>query len=312
MEKKMKLLPYKINQDRGDLMVTPYGVKMIKADNLWSKSKQGEGIVVAIIDTGCDINHEALQGKVIHTRNFTKDDGGNKNIVTDYVGHGTHVAGIIAAESKSTGIVGVAPKCSLMILKALDKNGQGDYKWITNAINYASKQNVDIISMSLGGYIDDENLHKAVTKAVNNNILVVCAAGNEGDGSYSTDEYSYPASYSEVVSVGAVDKKAKPAYFSNSNNLVDVMAPGVGILSTFKDGGYAVLDGTSMAAPHVSGALALIKNYADTSFQRDLSESELYAQLIKYTLDLNYEKKVQGNGLVYLESPKLPKKPFKQ
>ncbi len=311
MEKKMKLLPYKENKDRGDITVTPYGVKMIKADKLWNKSQKGKGVTVAIIDTGCDINHEALKGKIVHTRNFTKDDGGNKDIVTDYVGHGTHVAGIIAAESELTGVIGVAPECSLMILKALDKNGQGDYKWISNAINYAIKQKVDIISMSLGGYFDDENLHKAVTKAVNSNILVVCAAGNEGDGKYSTDEYSYPASYSEVISVGAVDKKAKPAYFSNSNNLVDVMAPGVGILSTFKNGDYAVLDGTSMAAPHVSGALALIKNYSDTVFQRDLSEAELYAQLIKYTIDLSYEKRVQGNGLVYLESPKAPKKPFK-
>ena len=307
MDNKVRLLPYKINQDRGDLMAVPYGVKMIKADNLWDKSQKGEGIVIAIIDTGCDINHEALQGKIIHTRNFTNDDGGNKDIVNDYLGHGTHVAGTIAAESKFTGVVGVAPKSSLMILKALDKHGRGEYKWITNAVNYAVNQKVDIISMSLGGYVDDKNLHKAILKAVRSNILVVCAVGNEGDGSYSTDEYSYPASYEEVISVGAVDKKYNPAYFSNSTNFLDIMAPGVGILSTFKDGGYAVLDGTSMAAPHVAGALALIKNYSKTSFQRNLSESELYAQLIKYTLDLNYDKKIQGNGLLYLERPKPPK-----
>lgn len=312
MKNEIKLVPYKINKDRGDLMVTPYGVKMIKAENLWEKSQRGAGIVVAIIDTGCDINHEALQGKIIHTRNFTNDDKGNKDIVKDYIGHGTHVAGVIAAESKYTGVVGVAPNCSLMILKALDINGRGEYKWITNAINYAVKQKVDIISMSLGGYLDDKNLHRAILNAVNNNILVVCAVGNEGDGNYDTNEYSYPASYSEVISVGAVDNKSKPAYFSNSNNLVDVMAPGVGILSTFKNGGYAILDGTSMAAPHVSGALALIKNYAHTAFQRNLSESELYAQLIKYTLDLNYDKRLQGNGLIYLESPKPPKKYYKQ
>ena len=237
MDNNVRLLPYKINQYRGDLMAVPYGVKMIKADNLWDKSQKGEGIVIAIIDTGCDINHEALQGKIIHTRNFTNDDGGNKDIVTDYLGHGTHVAGTIAAESKFTGVVGVAPKSSLMILKALDKHGRGEYKWITNAVNYAVNQKVDIISMSLGGYVDDKNLHKAILKAVRSNILVVCAVGNEGDGSYSTDEYSYPASYEEVISVGAVDKKYNPAYFSNSNNFLDIIAPGVGIKSTFKDGG---------------------------------------------------------------------------
>ena len=275
---------------------------MIRADKLWNKSNKGSGITVAIIDTGCDISHSVLKDNIIHTRNFTKDDNSNKDLVTDYVGHGTHVSGIVLS---------IAPSCNLMILKALNKNGEGDYKWIVNAMNYAINKKVDIISMSLGGYIDDENLRNAVKKAVNNNILVVCAAGNEGDNNALTDEYSYPASYSEVISVGAVDEKAKPAYFSNSNNLLDIMAPGVGILSTFKNNSYAILDGTSMAAPHVSGALALIKNYSNNEFNRNLSESEIYAQLIKFTLDLNYDKHIQGNGLVFLESPKVPRIKFK-
>lgn len=311
MNYKMKLVPYKENNERGDVNTTPYGIKMIKADKFWAKSHEGAGVTIAIIDSGCDINHEALKDKIFHKRNFTKDDGGKVDIVTDYVGHGTHVAGIISAESKLTSIRGVAPKSKLIILKAIDKTGTGEYKWIVNAINYAVKQRVDIISMSLGGFKDDENLHNAIKKAISSNILVVCASGNDGDGNYSTNEYSYPASYSEVISVGAVDKKGNPAYFSNSNNLIDIMAPGVGILSTFKDGKYAVLDGTSMAAPHISGALALIKNYSEGEFQRTLSESELYAQLIKYTIDLNHEKKIQGNGLIYLVSKKQPRKIFK-
>lgn len=299
---KMKLLPYKVTEVGRDINVSSYGVKMIRADKFWNKSSGGEGITVAIIDTGCDINHVVLKDKIIHTRNFTKDDESNKLLVNDYIGHGTHVAGIVHS---------VAPACNLMILKALDRHGEGEYKWTINAINYAISQKVDIISMSLGGYLDDENLHKAVKKAVSNNILVVCAAGNDGDNNSITNEFSYPASYSEVISVGAVDEKAKPAYFSNSNNLIDVMAPGVGILSTFKNNSYAILDGTSMAAPHVSGSLALIKNYSNKEFKRVLSESEIYAQLIKFTLDLNYDKNMQGNGLVFLETPKMPKKMFK-
>ncbi|MGL5756296.1 MAG: S8 family peptidase [Paraclostridium sp.] len=299
---KMKLLPYKVNEVSRESKVSSYGAKMIKADKLWPKSSGGKGVTVAIIDTGCDVNHSALKDNIFHTRNFTKDNNSNKDLVNDYVGHGTHVAGIVLS---------VAPSCNLMILKALDRNGEGEYKWIINALNYAINQKVDVVSMSLGGYLDDENLHKSIRKAVNNNILVVCAAGNDGDNSGSTNEFSYPASYSEVISVGAVDDKAKPAYFSNSNNLVDVMAPGVGILSTFKDNSYAVLDGTSMAAPHVSGALALIKNYSSTEFKRSLSEPEIYAQLIKFTIDLNYDRNMQGNGLVFLERPKLPKKGFK-
>lgn len=299
---KMKLFPYKVTEVGRDVNVSSYGVKMIRADKIWNKSSSGEGVTVAIIDTGCDINHSALKDCIVHTRNFTKDDDSNKLLVNDYIGHGTHVAGIVHS---------VAPSCNLMVLKALNKYGEGEYKWIINAINYAISQKVDIISMSLGGYLDDENLHKAVKKAVNSNILVVCAAGNDGDNNPSTIEYSYPASYSEVISVGAVDEKAKVAYFSNNNNLIDVMAPGVGILSTFKNNSYAILDGTSMAAPHVSGALALIKNYSKNEFKRELSESEIYAQLIKFTLDLNYDKNMQGNGLVFLETPKLPKKAFK-
>lgn len=296
---KMKLLPYKVNEISREKRISSYSVKMIRANKFWSKSNCGKGVTVAIIDTGCDIYHKALKNNIIHTRNFTKDDNSNKSIVNDYVGHGTHVSGIVLS---------IAPESNLMILKALSGDGEGEYKWITNAINYAINKKVDIISMSLGGVVDDENLHKAIRKAINNNILVVCAAGNEGDNNPLTNEYSYPASYSEVISVGAVDEKAKPAYFSNSNNFVDVVAPGVGILSTYKNNSYAVLDGTSMATPHVSGALALIKNYSKLEFERDLSESELYAQLIKFTLDLSYDKKIQGNGLVFLESPKLPKK----
>lgn len=302
MASKMKLLPYKVNNVTRDNKITPYGYKMIKADKFSKRCDGGQGITVAIIDTGCDINHSMLKENIAHTRNFTKDDNSNKSIVTDYVGHGTHVSGIILS---------VAPSSNLMILKALNRYGEGDYPWITNAINYAINQKVDIISMSLGGYTDDENLHKAIKKAINNNILVVCAAGNDGDNSSKTDEYSYPASYSEVISVGAVDSNAKPAYFSNSNNLLDIMAPGVGILSTYKDNSYAILDGTSMAAPHVSGALALIKDYSIKEFKRELSEAEIYAQLIKYTVDLNYDKNIQGNGLVFLESPKISKNLFK-
>ena len=281
-------------------------------DNMWVNEREipGNGIdddKNGYVDDIYGLNATKYNGNISWDRGKWKQDSNGYNYFDGDSGHGTHVAGTIAAESKFTGVVGVAPKSSLMILKALDKHGRGEYKWITNAVNYAVNQKVDIISMSLGGYVDDKNLHKAILKAVRSNILVVCAVGNEGDGSYSTDEYSYPASYEEVISVGAVDKKYNPAYFSNSNNFLDIMAPGVGILSTFKDGGYAVLDGTSMAAPHVAGALALIKNYSKTSFQRNLSESELYAQLIKYTLDLNYDKKSQGNGLLYLERPKPPK-----
>ncbi len=161
-------------------------------------------------------------------------------------------------------------------------------KWIIDAINYAISKNVDIISMSLGGPKDTKELHDAVINAVSKNILVVCAAGNRGDnGNSATDEFDYPGSYDEVVAVGAIDKNKSIARFSNSNKFVDLVAPGVGILSTYKNKSYATLSGTSMATPHVSGALALLIEWANNEFERKLTETEYYSQLIKCTVPLD-------------------------
>jgi major intracellular serine protease len=143
-------------------------------------------------------------------------------------------------------------------------------------------------------------LHQAIQKAVDNQILVVCAAGNEGDGQDSSDEFSYPASYNEVISVGAINLHRRSSEFSNSNNEVDLVAPGEEILSTYLNGSYAKLTGTSMATPHISGALALIKDIANKNFERNLTEPELYAQLIKRTVPLGSSPKLEGNGLLFL------------
>ena len=167
----------------------PEGVKLIGAPKFWERGKKGQGVTIAIIDTGCDVDHPDLKDRIVGVRNFTTDDNSKKNIVTDYVGHGTHVAGIIAANKNGNGIVGVAPKADLLILKALSKNG-GSYNWVTNAINYAISKEVQIISMSLGGKYDDKNLHNAIKKAVSKDILVVCAAGNDGDKNENTSEIS--------------------------------------------------------------------------------------------------------------------------
>jgi major intracellular serine protease len=162
--------------------------------------------------------------------------------------------------------------------------------------------------MSLGISENSAKLEKAIKDAVNNNIAVVCAAGNEGDGNSDSFEYSYPAAYIDVISVGAVDKKGVPARFTNSNTAIDVVAPGVDILSTYPNNQFAVLSGTSMATPHVTGSLALLKNWSRNEFQRDLSQEELYAQLIKHTKVLEYSRTIQGNGLIYLKDEKVTKR----
>ncbi|MGL4656130.1 MAG: S8 family peptidase [Sarcina sp.] len=278
----------------------PEGIKNIAAPDFWEKGKYGEGVKIAIIDTGCDINHRDIKDRIVDTQNFTNENKLNKKDVTDYDGHGTHVAGIIAASGNNGGIIGVAPKAELIILKALTSNG-GAYSWIVNAINYAIDKKVDIINMSLGGKYNSQQLHYAIKRAVANNILVVVAAGNDGDGNGETTEMNYPAAYNESISVGAIKYDNGESRFSASNNEVDLVAPGQGtngrgIISLAPGNKYVELIGTSMATPHVAGALALIKNWAKKHFDKSLSEAELYAQLIKKTKTLGFSPKIEGNG----------------
>ncbi|TYS14519.1 S8 family peptidase [Rossellomorea vietnamensis] len=305
MKSSVRLIPYVKEEIMETASEMPAGVDLVQAPKLW-KSVKGKGVTVAVLDTGCDIDHEDLQGRVVGTRNFTNDDDGNEENVTDYNGHGTHVAGTIAANENGSGVVGVAPEASLLIIKVLaGEQGSGRYDWIVDGIQYAIDQGVDIISMSLGGPSDYGPLHDVIKQAVAANISVVCAAGNEGDENAETDELSFPACYNEVISVGAIDFERNSSYFTNSNNEVDLVAPGEKILSTIPGGKFAEFSGTSMSAPHVSGALALVKLLEEASFDRKLSECEIYAQLVKRTIPLGYPKALEGNGLLYLTAPDL-------
>lgn len=285
---------------KADKDYIPDGVKMINAPLMWSKGITGKDVKIAVIDSGCDMDHKDLQTRIIGGRNFTTEDNKNIDKYQDYNGHGTHVCGTIAASNDNYGVIGVAPDAKLLILKALDKNGSGSMKGIIDAINFAISQRVDIISMSLGTSEDIPQLHQAIKKAVDSNILVVCAAGNEGDSRSATDEFSYPAGYNEVISVGAVDYSKSAARFSNSNKEVDLVAPGVNIISTFLNGKYETLSGTSMATPHVTGALALLIEWSKKEFGRKLTEAELYGQLIKNTDTLPMLRTLQGNGFLFI------------
>lgn len=274
---------------------------MVNAKKLWEKGYTGKDVVVAVIDTGCQKDHPSLEGRILGGRNFTTDDNSDPNVYEDYQGHGTHVAGTISSNKSTLGTTGVAPDSKLLICKALDRNGNGDINWIVNAINYAVEQKVDIISMSLGCPQDSMELRDAVGRALKEDILIVCASGNRGDSNYDTDELDYPGAYDRVIVVGAVDSNTNIANFSNSNKFIDVVAPGVDVLSTYKEGKYAKLSGTSMATPHVSGALALLVQFGRAEFGRDLTQAEYFAQLIKCTESLGVSRKLQGNGLVKLE-----------
>ena len=277
------------------------GAKLIGADKFGAQGRYGEGVKVAIIDTGCDISHPDLKDRIIDVRNFTDDDKGAINNVTDYVTHGTATASIIASSGK---IIGVAPKCNLLILKALTRTG-GKISWVIEAIKYATQQNVDIINMSLGCSQPNAEMYEAIKRAIAKDICVVCACGNNGDNNPNTNELNYPASFNECVSVGSVRYSKGTSRFSASNNEVDLVAfgegyNGRGILTCYPNNLYKEQKGTSFSAPFVSGALALLKNWFRDEFKREPTESELYGQLIKRTMDLNLNKNIQGNGILYL------------
>lgn len=295
----LSLIPFNIDKE---IIDKKNNIQQINIKKMWDRGFTGKGITIAVIDTGCNINHKALKGKIIGGKNFSTDDNGNENIFYDYNGHGTHTSGLIVAEDTENNIRGVAPEARLYILKVLNKDGKGTDDAVIEAINYAISKNVDIISMSLGSSVDNIDMHKAIIKAVNNNISVVCAAGNSGDKRPDTNEYDYPGAYPEVIEVGAVDSENNIAFFSNSNSFVDLVAPGVNLYSTGLDNDYVYMTGTSMATPIVSGALAVLKEWSRKEFNRTLTETEIYAQLIKNTMEIeDIPRSQQGNGFLYFK-----------
>lgn len=300
----MKLLPFKIESVEPELTEIPYGVKQLEAPKVWRKGEKGEGVVIAILDTGIDRNHPDLVDRIIDGRNFT--DEGDRDDYSDQNGHGTHVAGTIGASATGTGVVGVAPECKLLICKVLGADGSGSYRGITEAIRWATKwegpngERVRAMNMSLGGPHNDPEQYEAILEACAKGILVVVASGNEGDSDESTMEYSYPALYNECITVSACDEKKELAYFSNNSLQVDVIGAGVNVLSTYPTGQYAKLSGTSMATPHITGALALVIKLGEDKFRRTLTESEIYALLVKTCKSLGLEASSEGHGLPQL------------
>lgn len=305
---KVGLIPYTIQTVLKDTKVIPPGVELINAPSAWKQGYSGEGMVIAVLDTGCDSTHSELRNQIIDGYNFTTDDNEDPKNFEDYNGHGTHVCGTICAEENEEGVIGVAPKAKVLVLKVLAGQGYGETKWVTEGVRYATKwigpdgERVRVISMSLGGSEDSPELHKAIQEAIDENILVVCAAGNEGDGKNETDEFAYPGAYPEVVQVGSVNLQKEISEFSNTNKVIDLVAPGEEILSTFLNNEFAVLSGTSMATPHVSAAAVLIIEQTEKEFERPLTEAEIYAQLIKKTDSLEYSRRFQGNGILNLAS----------
>ncbi len=240
---------------------TPWGIERVFNGN-YDGDQPTTKVQVAILDTGIDLDHPDLVSNI----KWTVDATGGRS-ADDKNGHGTHVAGTIGAVRDGNGVVGMYANVEIYAIKVLGNGGRGDWSDLVTGIYLACQgpdgiegtaDDADVISMSLGASSAPTEVHDAIIHAYNMGIVLVAAAGNEGDGDPSTEEISYPAAYAEVIAVGATNKDDAVASFSNTGSYVEVTAPGVGIYSTYKGGGYDTLSGTSMACPHVAGLVALI------------------------------------------------------
>lgn len=248
----------------------------------YSQGIYGQDTTIAVIDTGVS-PHPELRGRILNGKSFV--DYTSRTF--DDNGHGTHVAGTIAGRN-----VGIAPRANILPIKILDGDGNGSLEnliaglnWI-NEYNSQSRTKISIVNMSLS--VDKEltaeendGLHQAIKNLVDNNIAVIVSAGNTGQ-----EEIRYPAAYDEVICVGAVDINQKRAMFSTMGNHIDVCQVGVEVVSAWYEGGYAVMSGTSMSTPIVSGIAALIASKYRATFNEYITEDYLWKSLKLNTKDL--------------------------
>jgi subtilisin len=267
----------------------PWGVDRIDAEKVWPLGNNANPVKVGVIDTGISTSHPDLLVNIkggVNTisswRSYSDDNG-----------HGSHVAGTIASLSNTQGVIGVAPQADLYSIKVLDSRGSGYYSDIIEGIQWAINNKMQVINMSLGGSANYTPLHDAVKAARNAGIVVVAAAGNSGG------TVSYPAAYAEVIAVSAIQQNNNIASFSSRGSQIDLAAPGVSIYSTYKGKNYATLSGTSMAAPHVAGAAALLLNSPvgsnDSNGNNKWDPAEVETKLKQSATDLG----TAGNDTLY-------------
>ncbi|MCB0919759.1 MAG: S8 family serine peptidase [Actinobacteria bacterium] len=236
-----------VNDPRRD---EQWALDRLQAESVWDTTK-GAGVTVAVLDTGVDPSHADIPDSVVAGPDFT----GEGDSLDDGYGHGTHVAGSIAAlTDNSTGIAGFQPDVELMSVKVLDSWGSGYWSWLASGIIGATDLGADVLNMSLGGSSQDPAVGVAVEYARSQGVTLVAAAGNDGDWASA----SYPAAFPGVVGVGATDSSDDIAPFSSRGDWVDVSAPGADILSTVPGNRYESWNGTSMATPHVSALAAAL------------------------------------------------------
>ncbi|MEM9366124.1 MAG: S8 family peptidase [Planctomycetota bacterium] len=277
-----------------------WNVNAVAAPESWAAGYAGQGVTVAVVDTGVDLNHpDLVQSLYVNPGEIAGDgiDNDGNGYVDDVNGfdfvdgdaspddgngHGTHVAGTIAAANNGFGATGIAPEASIVPVRVLGDSGAGSSQSVAAGIRYAADLGVDIINLSLGGGYS-RAIDLAIDYARSLGVFIVAAAGNEAA---STPGFParFSATDSNVISVGAHDQRNRVAGFSNdvgSSNSIQVDAPGVGVYSTYTGGRYGSLSGTSMAAPHVAGVAALA-----LSANPNLAPDELRSLIVSGTIGL--------------------------
>ncbi|ODG96241.1 hypothetical protein A4S05_19220 [Nostoc sp. KVJ20] len=272
-----------------------WGADLVKAPEVWAHGYTGQGVVVAVVDTGVDYNHEDLRNNIWTNANEIAgngidDDGngyiddnygwnfsGNNNNTLDINGHGTHVSGTIAGENNNYGVTGIAYDAKIMPVKVLNDSGSGSYSSISKGIRYAVDNGANVINLSLGGASANRTLESAINYASSKGVIVVMAAGNDGD---SLPDYPARYAYKSGIAVGAVDRNNNMPDFSNrsgTDEIAYVTAPGVRVYSSVPNNQYATYNGTSMATPHVAGVVALMlsanPNLTDAQVRQIVTET---------------------------------------
>ncbi|HDS09061.1 MAG TPA: T9SS type A sorting domain-containing protein [Firmicutes bacterium] len=249
-----------------------HGMRQINMPTAWNLETGNPAIIIAVLDTGVELTHPDLAAN-IYSSGYDSINGDYD--ASDDEGHGTHVAGIIAAvTNNSYGVSGVAPDCSILPVKVLNSSGAGDAYSLAAGLNYATSQNVHVINMSLGwpvnngvAYDPGGPMPNAIQKAYANNIAMFASSGNDGEPAVG-----YPAAYDQVISVGAVNKNDMKTNYSNWGSNLDIVAPGGWapptedlIISTYPGSQFAWMGGTSQSCPHAAGVGALVIAHGATT-----------------------------------------------
>jgi len=271
-----------------------WGIDRINADLVWEITA-GSKIKVAILDTGIDLDHPDLQRNIKGNINMIKP----RKSGDDDNGHGTHVAGIVAAVDNEIGIIGTSPEISLYAVKVLDKKGSGWLSDLIDGLDWCINNKMQVVNMCFGSLTDNPSFHDAIIIAYQAGITLVASAGNNGEVGGSI---VYPAKYPETIAVSAIGQYDNFASFSSFGKEIDLTAPGVNIKSTYKKGSYETMNGTSMAAPHVTGVVALILTTFPGGYDSDhdgiWDPYEIKIKLKEKAEHLGLHPYLQGAGLV--------------